>query len=64
MSGERFIVSIGPDGTRECLDYNAPRVGYARSGPRELAAVFLSWDGAERAIREIQKSESLRRDRL
>jgi hypothetical protein len=59
MLPEHFIVkAIGPDGTRECWITTPRRGGLRTFGPRELAAFFVNWDGAEHAIREIQKSEN------
>jgi hypothetical protein len=56
--GELLIIkAIGPDGTQERW-VTTPRLrGYRTFGPRDLAAVFLSWNGVERAITEIRESE-------
>ncbi len=58
LSTERFIVkAIGPVETHECW-LTTPRLdGHRAFGPRHMAAIFLSRDGAERAIREVQKSK-------
>jgi hypothetical protein len=55
---ERFIVqATGPDGRARWITPHRAK-GLRTFGPRELAEVLLSWDAAERAIRQIQRSEN------
>ena len=54
----RFIVKASrADGTHVRWVTGPRFKGLRAFGPRDLAALFLSWDGAECAIREIQHSE-------
>ena len=55
--GECFIVqATGPGGrVRWITPYRA--TGLRAFGPRELADRFLSWDRAERAIREMRRTD-------
>jgi hypothetical protein len=54
----RFIVKASRrDGTHERWITGPRFKGLRAFGPRNLAASFVSWDGADDAIRDIQKSE-------
>jgi hypothetical protein len=56
MEAQFVVRAAAPDGTRERWITTPRRNGLRTFGPRDVAALFMSWDAAETAITEIRKT--------
>lgn len=57
--GTQYVVKATLENGSQERWITTPRLAGRRTfGPRSAAAVFLSWNGAERAIREIREVEN------